>query len=426
MIVASVLYILAVRTAVGSTDGKVICLNTCETKNNGVCDDGGTDSTFGTCDLGTDCEDCGPREGEVGACEDDAAWVDEVGSHTCKDFAHNRFWCTDFGDYSEKARNACPVSCGLCSRALDNCECAGVNNYMGHGEKCTEEHLYSGLQWCYVSRETCPNALWSELKEINDQNLGFIYCGDVDFTDEECNETCAFTDDGSCDDGGPGSDSSACPLGTDCLDCGPRVKGPDSEEVEITSTYYSKLSECISQSVEPLGTSTMTAEFPASPEIEPICIPTGTKASEQVSCDALGVVTKKPYKDSTCGDDGGKLQGEKKWAFWLRGLCVEDTFNGEEAFKRMDWSGPCVNEEEPVQRCSQEEAKMSIKNAVKSDEVTGVQSDCECSMLCAAALDADDKEYTHFTWTESNGGCQCFRGKFKKYKAKSGTFSGPL
>jgi hypothetical protein len=37
-----------------------------------------------------------------------------------------------------------------------------------------------------------------------------------------CSDTCSDADDGYCDDGGPGSQFSICPLGTDCTDCGPR------------------------------------------------------------------------------------------------------------------------------------------------------------------------------------------------------------
>lgn len=37
-----------------------------------------------------------------------------------------------------------------------------------------------------------------------------------------CTDTCPFAADGECDDGGPGSLYSLCDLGTDCLDCGPR------------------------------------------------------------------------------------------------------------------------------------------------------------------------------------------------------------
>jgi hypothetical protein len=37
-----------------------------------------------------------------------------------------------------------------------------------------------------------------------------------------CTETCQYSNDGECDDGGEGSSFSLCDLGTDCLDCGPR------------------------------------------------------------------------------------------------------------------------------------------------------------------------------------------------------------
>jgi hypothetical protein len=37
-----------------------------------------------------------------------------------------------------------------------------------------------------------------------------------------CNETCAFFDDGECDDSGPSSTTELCELGSDCTDCGPR------------------------------------------------------------------------------------------------------------------------------------------------------------------------------------------------------------
>lgn len=39
---------------------------------------------------------------------------------------------------------------------------------------------------------------------------------------EGCTDECAFAADGACDDGGAGSDSAFCTLGTDCTDCGYR------------------------------------------------------------------------------------------------------------------------------------------------------------------------------------------------------------
>ena len=42
------------------------------------------------------------------------------------------------------------------------------------------------------------------------------------YADTGCSNTCAYNDDGDCDDGGEDSDSSNCLLGTDCDDCGSR------------------------------------------------------------------------------------------------------------------------------------------------------------------------------------------------------------
>jgi hypothetical protein len=43
-------------------------------------------------------------------------------------------------------------------------------------------------------------------------------------TSEYCENSCYFANDGECDDGGYGSSSSYCNFGTDCLDCGIRIK----------------------------------------------------------------------------------------------------------------------------------------------------------------------------------------------------------
>ena len=45
-----------------------------------------------------------------------------------------------------------------------------------------------------------------------------------------CLDVCEHADDGDCDDGGPGSEFSQCPLGTDCTDCGARA-GPRPEAI---------------------------------------------------------------------------------------------------------------------------------------------------------------------------------------------------
>ena len=47
--------------ATGGSSG-LVCLYTCRWDGDGVCDDGGTDSSYSACDFGTDCSDCGPRD----------------------------------------------------------------------------------------------------------------------------------------------------------------------------------------------------------------------------------------------------------------------------------------------------------------------------------------------------------------------------
>ena len=46
-----------------------------------------------------------------------------------------------------------------------------------------------------------------------------------------CTNTCSTSNDSECDDGGPGSLYSICSLGTDCNDCGPRAGGGAVQQV---------------------------------------------------------------------------------------------------------------------------------------------------------------------------------------------------
>ena len=42
------------------------------------------------------------------------------------------------------------------------------------------------------------------------------------FADTVCSDTCIYAFDGTCDDGGSGSEYDVCAYGTDCSDCGAR------------------------------------------------------------------------------------------------------------------------------------------------------------------------------------------------------------
>ena len=45
----------------GPINPYLVCDNTCKSPGDAECDDGGEGSDFDRCDLGTDCDDCGPR-----------------------------------------------------------------------------------------------------------------------------------------------------------------------------------------------------------------------------------------------------------------------------------------------------------------------------------------------------------------------------
>ncbi len=57
------------------------CSDSCDWASDGVCDDGGEGAAFSGCDYGTDCADCGPREGwtppKPGTCQTDSDCDDD-------------------------------------------------------------------------------------------------------------------------------------------------------------------------------------------------------------------------------------------------------------------------------------------------------------------------------------------------------------
>ncbi|XP_077984086.1 uncharacterized protein LOC144438789 [Glandiceps talaboti] len=85
-----------------------------------------------------------------------------------------------------------------------------------------------------VCSETCS---YSGDGECDDGGAGSLYslcglgtdckdCGSRSYGNNTgCSETCIFSGDGECDDGGPGYDYMLCDLGTDCVDCGSRNNG---------------------------------------------------------------------------------------------------------------------------------------------------------------------------------------------------------
>ena len=55
----------AARGAAAVASAGALCSDSCDTANDGYCDDGGQDAAFFSCKLGTDCTDCGERSGSA-------------------------------------------------------------------------------------------------------------------------------------------------------------------------------------------------------------------------------------------------------------------------------------------------------------------------------------------------------------------------
>ena len=172
----------------------VALVNECET-NNGGCAQICTDRALGFT--------CACNEGF--ALNTDGASCDEIDpscNDTCVD--SNDGYCDDGGPNAEYSGCAFGSDCTDCgSRTIeDECE----TNNGGCSQICTDT----------LASFTCSC------------NEGFLLNADGTTCDEIpadaiCTETCEYSNDGGCDDGGPGANFSLCDFGTDCRDCGFRV-----------------------------------------------------------------------------------------------------------------------------------------------------------------------------------------------------------
>lgn len=90
--------------------------------------------------------------------------------------------------------------------------CCGDQECLGH----EDENLWMCSEPCSLHSE-CSSGCCISIEELE----GF-YCSLESAGCLKCMDSCYWAKDGSCDDGGPGSDFSICELGTDCSDCGNR------------------------------------------------------------------------------------------------------------------------------------------------------------------------------------------------------------
>jgi hypothetical protein len=168
-----------------TTDNETqVCDDSCASARNGTCDDG-QNWNNAACSPGTDCTDCGLPDPDFNLCAD------------------------------------------------------GVDND-GNGVRDCDEEACEAAPMCLIQEQTedeGPFGAIACLDSFDNDGDGLVDCEDPDCEEEcvefgsepdhpdsptGCDETCQYSSDGECDDGGPGSDYHECGLGTDCADCGSR------------------------------------------------------------------------------------------------------------------------------------------------------------------------------------------------------------
>jgi len=96
------------RAPPGGTTPGGLCTNTCKHPRDGECDDGGANSHYNICKLGTDCHDCGVRfEKKKGKCENTCKYAND---RECDDGGENSHYSlcdlgTDCDDCGEREAN---------------------------------------------------------------------------------------------------------------------------------------------------------------------------------------------------------------------------------------------------------------------------------------------------------------------------------
>ena len=253
-----------------------LCTETCGFSNDGGCDDGGPGASFSLCAFGTDCADCGPRA-LVNECEVNNGGCAQVFNDTPDAFqcaCNDGFLLNADGTNCDMLVNECENSNGDCAQVCTDfdvgfeCSCNEGFILNADGQTCDElpANAVCSDACIWSADGSCddggPDADFSSCafgtdcsdcgfrtlinecetnnggctQLCNDTpagfgcacNAGFILNADGITCDEIpaeglCTETCVFSNDGGCDDGGPGASFSLCDLGTDCADCGPRL-----------------------------------------------------------------------------------------------------------------------------------------------------------------------------------------------------------
>lgn len=262
--------------------GNQKCDNSCSTARNGICEDSGARATSNTCAWGTDCQDCGAR-GSIcantcasagdGVCDYDSGkcalgtdctdcdvYYGGRGDRKC-DGSYASI-CTgskvlapthggngvcecpdcgwDAGDCALAFGTYCDGTSigGCCAAAGDKCR-IGSDGFCDCGGWCGWETdcAYSGVTTipsvAKCDGSLAPYCIYPADPVLSAQFVanGICDCQGVCSWETDCNsrgyvctDTCAFNNNGICEDGSTGSvtGGNSCDYGTDCKDCGPR------------------------------------------------------------------------------------------------------------------------------------------------------------------------------------------------------------
>ena len=246
-------------------DEQGLCSDNCSNSawnGDGDCDDGGPNADYGACGFGADCSDCGPRYDNDG----DGYYDDEGTSPLNSSLELD---CDD----SDTSINPGQLDIGQdgidqdCDGADEEGLCSDTCNYPADGD-CDDGGPNADYQGCtfgtdcsdcgarydndgdgyYDDEGTTPLNTSLDLDcddsdfdvnpgetEIPNDGIDQDCSGDdLVVSTAICDDSCSFANDGVCDDGGFGSVTDVCALGTDCTDCGDRYDndgdGYDSDE----------------------------------------------------------------------------------------------------------------------------------------------------------------------------------------------------
>ena len=175
----------------------LLCQNSCFFDGDSDCDDGGSGAKYNSCPSGSDCDDCGLRVLPV-------VLPPPPLPPPLPPSAPPRPLSPRPPPYTDGSIIPCSTAPSSCSLCLTHWACL--------------QYVYCGMM--HDSRDcndivdfadVCDSAPPMCMLECS----MFAHC----FL---CRDTCVFSSDHECDDGGEGASYAECPPGSDCADCGPR------------------------------------------------------------------------------------------------------------------------------------------------------------------------------------------------------------